>query len=173
MTAGVGSLMQRSAVIACSVLEGVLWGQVNAVRRPIVEGAICLVVEDCRAAVAQNVLSRLDHFEYCPLFRGPFGNAFDLLSVEDGVNAMNESIAATRIKLVGRLVSVGVIGANWFRPRVASGFHLPEFNLGPLLSLAHLPRHFRCLPVRHPARISVAATEGRRHEVNRVAAAVC
>src|SRR5438128_358582 len=94
MATGVGSLMQRSAVIACSVLEGVLWGQVDAVRRPMVESAICLIVEDCRTAVVQNVLGRLDHFEHRPLVRGPFGNAFDLLSIENRVNAMNEPICA-------------------------------------------------------------------------------
>src|SRR5437879_4767108 len=167
MTAGVGSLMQRSAVIACSVLESVLWWQVNAVRRPIVEGAICLIVEDCRAAVVQNVLGRLDHFEHRALFRGPFGNAFDLLCVENGVNAMNQSIAATGVNL-GR-VSIAVIGANRFRSRIASGFHLPELNLRFLLSLANLPRLSGCLSVGHPAGISVTATEARRHEVNRVA----
>src|SRR5260370_41095425 len=124
--------------IGCGVLEGVLWGQVNAVRRPVVERAICLIVEDCRAAVVQNVLACLDHFEHRPLFRGPFGNAFDLLCVEDGIDAMNESISATVIRLVGGLVSIAVIGANWFRSRVASGFHLPELHVRYFLSLSHL-----------------------------------
>src|SRR5438128_897349 len=165
--------MQRSAVVACCVLESVLWGQVNAVRRPTVEGAIRLIVVDCRAGILQNMLGRFDHVEYRPLIRGPFGNAFNLLCVEDGVHAMNESISATRVRLVGGFVSIAVTGTNWFRSRVASGFHLPELNLRALLSLANLPRQRSCLPVRHPAGITVSATEAHRHEVDRVATAVC
>src|SRR5260370_30620255 len=122
--------------IGCGVLEGVLWGQVNAVRRPVVERAICLIVEDCRAAVVQNLLGCLDHFEHRPLFRGPFGNAFDLLCVEDGIDAMNESISATLVRLVGGLVSLALSGANWFRPRLAFGFPLPQLKLGSFLSFS-------------------------------------
>src|SRR5215475_2576251 len=122
--------MQRGPVIGCSVLEGVLWWQVNGVRRPIVERAICLIVEDCRAAVVQNLLGRLDHIEHRRLARGPFGDAFDLLCVEDGVHAMNESIAAILAGLIRGLVSIAVIGTNWLRSRVASGSNLPELNLG-------------------------------------------
>src|SRR4249920_1040774 len=132
--------MQCSAVIACSVLEGVLWGQVNAVRRPIVVRTIRLIVEDCRPAVVQNVLGSLYHFEHPPLFRGPFGNAVDLLCVEDGVDTMNESISPTLIRLVGGLTPIALSGTNWFRSRVTAGFHLPKLNLGSLLSLANLPR---------------------------------
>src|SRR5262249_8754914 len=139
-------------------LEGVLWRQMNAVRRPIVESAICLIVADSRTAVVQNPLRSFDNFEYCPLFWGPFRNAFDLLCVEDGVHAMNKSMAAICVKLVGGLVSIAVIGANWFRCRTTSGFHLPELNLGSLLSLPNLPRQGRGLSVRHPTRIRVAAT---------------
>jgi len=36
---------------------------VNTVRRPIVEGTICLIVEYSGATVVQDVLARLDHFE--------------------------------------------------------------------------------------------------------------
>src|SRR5580693_2067506 len=86
---------------------------------------------------------------------------------------MNQSTSATRVKLVGGLVSIAVIGANWFRSHVACVFHLPELNLGSLLSLAHLPRQGRGLSVRHPARVPVTAAEACRHEVNRVTAAVC
>src|SRR5260370_30861080 len=139
----------------------------------MVESAIRLIVEDCRAAVVQNVLGHLNHFKHRPLFRGQFGNAFDLLCVEDGVHAMNESSAAAFVTLVGRLVSIALIGANWFRSRVACGVHLPELNLRSLLSLANLPRQTGCLPVRHPAWIPVPAEKARRHEVNRIATAVC
>src|SRR5438045_2030151 len=129
MAAIVSELVQRRAVVASGVLESVLWRQMNAVSQPIVESAIRLIVEDCRAGVLQNLLSSIDHFEHRPLFRGPFGNAFDLLCVEDGVHAMNETIAAARVKLLGRLLSIAASGTNWFRSRVASGFHLPELNL--------------------------------------------
>jgi hypothetical protein len=90
----------------------------NAVCQPIVESAIRLIVEDCRAGVVQNPLSRLDHLEHCPRVRGPFGNAFNLLCVEDGIDTMNEVIAVSVIRLAGRLVSIAVFGANYFRSRV-------------------------------------------------------
>src|SRR5437879_3609077 len=128
-----------------------LWGQVNAVRRPMVKSAICLIVEDCRAGVFQDLLGGLDHCEYRPLVRGPFGNAFDLLGVEDGINAMNESVSSILVVIIRGLVSLAVSGANWFRSRVGCAFHLPELNLRSLLSLANLPRQTGCLSVRHPA----------------------
>jgi hypothetical protein len=106
----------------------------------MVESAIGLIVADCRARVLQNLLGRFDHFEYRPLGWGPFENSFDLLCVEDGINAMNESISSILVMLIPGLVPIAVSGANWFRFCVASGFHLPEFNLRSPLSLANLPR---------------------------------
>src|ERR1051326_8773418 len=140
--------MQGGAVIACSLLESVFRRQMNAVCQPIVESAIRLIVEDCCAGVVQNLLSRLDHLEHCPCVRSPFGNAFNLLCVEDGIDTMNEAIAVSLVRLASRLVSIAVSGANCIRSRVRGGLRLPEFNLCSLLSFANLPPEDRCLSVR-------------------------
>src|SRR5262249_24866576 len=107
-----GKFVKRGTVKARCVTESFLWGQVYAVRQPIVESAIRLIVEDSRVGILQDLLGRLDHFEHRPIARGPFGNAFDLLCVENGINAMNESISAIFVRLVG-LASIAAPGANW------------------------------------------------------------
>src|SRR5215469_18343763 len=103
-----GKFMQCSAVVACGVLEGLLWWQVNGVRHPIVESEICLIVENGRAGIPQNSFTRLDHFEQGPLLPGPRRNAFDLLCVEHGVDTVNQSVSARLVRLVRRLMFTAV-----------------------------------------------------------------
>src|SRR5579863_1285853 len=83
-------LMQRRPIISSRILEGVLRRQVNAVLRPAVECAVGLIVRDVRAGVVQNLLARLNSFKGRVLFRRMRRDALDLLSVEDGVDAMDE-----------------------------------------------------------------------------------
>ena len=90
VTAPVRQLMQCSAVISGSVLEGILRWQVDAVLRAAVECAIRLVVRDVRARVLQDLLARLDGFETGVLLGRVGRNALDLLGVEYRVHAVDE-----------------------------------------------------------------------------------
>jgi hypothetical protein len=59
MAAPVGEFVQRRAVIASSILEGVFRGEMNAVGCPIVKSPVGLIVTDARTGIAQDLLSRL------------------------------------------------------------------------------------------------------------------
>src|ERR1700733_14970455 len=83
-------LMQRRPIISSRIFEGVLRRQVDAVLGAAVECAVRLVVGDVRAGVVQNLLARLDSLESRVLFRCVWRDALDLLSVEDGVDAVDE-----------------------------------------------------------------------------------
>src|SRR3984957_20722240 len=103
--------MQCGAVVSGGVLEGVLRRKVDAVLRAAVERAIRLVVRDVRARILEDLLTRLDSLESCVLLGRVLWNMLDLLSVEDGVHAVNEprflSIRAVAIGSSGVAAPVG------------------------------------------------------------------
>src|SRR5260370_28376928 len=82
--------MQCGAVVSGGVLEGVLRWRVDAVLGTAVESAIRLVVRDAGTRVIQDLLARLDSLESCVLLGRVRRNALDLLSVEDGVHAVDK-----------------------------------------------------------------------------------
>src|SRR5438552_10066876 len=139
-------LMKGGPVIVPRRFEGRLWWKMNCVGQTVVEGALGLVMTDPGAAVAQQGLSSLGDLPLLAHTRGMSRNPVDLTSVEDGVNAIEETITAgVRTVVSGFLVLRG--------PRIGE---LPKFNLGAFFAPSHLPFVFLGLAVGKPARVLVA-----------------
>src|SRR5579885_1341154 len=92
-------------------------------------------------------------------------DSVDLLGIENGVDAVDQ----TGLRRVARaLLTVSVL-FDFVRRRS----DIPVFDLRTLFSAADLPSLVRCLLVRHPPRILVAAFEARRHQMQRVTTPIC
>src|SRR5260370_13311573 len=165
-------LMQCGAVVSGGVLEGVLRWQVDAVLRAAVECAIRLVVRDVRARILQDLLTRVDSLESCVLLGRVVRNVLDLLSVEDGVHAVNEpGFLGIRVVAISCAPISASVRPGWLR-FVRGLPDLPVFNLSAFLAPAYLPSVIGRLLVGHPPRVFVAPLQAGGHQVNRVAAAV-
>ncbi len=164
--------MQCGAVVSGGVLEGVLRWQVDAVLRAAVECAIRLVVRDVRARILQDLLTRVDSLESCVLLLRVWRNVLDLLSVEDGVHAVNEpGFLGIRVVAISCAPITASVRQGWLR-LIRSLPDLPIFNLGAFLAPADLPSVVGGLFVSHPPGVSVAALQAGGHQIDRVAAAV-
>src|SRR5580704_12632903 len=131
--------MQCSAVVSGGVFEGVLRRQVDAVLRAAVECAIRLVVRDVRARILQDLLTRLDSLESCVLLGRMRRNALDLLSVKDGVHAVDQAgFLGIRVVAVGCASITASVRSGWLH-LIRSLPDLPVFNLGAFLAPAYLP----------------------------------
>src|ERR1051325_7194865 len=101
------------------------------------------------------------------LLRLVLRNAVHLFSVEDGINAMNQTVR--RLLAIASPFPVRA----WCRCSiVASGFHFPKFDLGALLAPAYLPAVVLGLFVRDPARIVIPSLESGGHKMDCVTAAI-
>ena len=131
----------------------------------VVKGAIGLVVVNGSGGIPQYTLPGFSNFKGGVNLGFVLRNAFDLLGIEDGVNAMDLLVGLrSRRGLIGRGVAPRCIGA-----RIRSG-EIPKLDLRPLLSFANLPAVFGGLPIRHPPRIGVAVLHSYRKQVQGVAA---
>src|SRR5205809_5977977 len=86
-------LMKGGPVIVPRRLEGRPWRKVNAVGQTVVEGALGLVMTDPGSTVSQQGLSSLGDLPLLAHARRMSRNPVDLMSVKDGVNAVEETIA--------------------------------------------------------------------------------
>src|ERR1035438_2056633 len=147
MPGPVREFMQCSAVVARSILERLLGGQVDAVTGAAVEGSVTLVVRNPRTGVHQDTLAALDSFKI-GLFRSRIGwNTIDLFGIEHRGGAMYQ--APVRLVL-GRIALVRL-------GRLPPGlvFHFPILDVCAAFSLFDLPALLCGLFVRHPPRILV------------------
>src|SRR3984885_7735203 len=165
-------LMERRAVIAGGIFEGLLGWEMDAVLSAIVEGPVRVVMDHLRPGVPQDLLAGLHSFKGRVLFRGIGRNAIHLLGIEDGVDAMDQARPfPIRAAVSGRAPFVTVIWAGG-PDAVGSGLDLPKLDLGALFSLAYLPAAFGGLSVGHPPRIRIAFPEAGGHQVQGIAATV-
>jgi hypothetical protein len=164
--------MERCAVIAGGIFEGLLGWEMDAVLSAIVEGPVNVVVHHLCPGVLQDLLAGLHSFKGRVLFRGIGRNAIHLLSIEDGVDAMDQArLVSIRATVSGRAPFVTVIGAVG-PGSIGSGFDLPKFDLCALFSLAYLPAAFGGLSVSHPTRVRIAFPEAGGHQVQGIATTV-
>src|SRR5437867_7849255 len=136
-------LMKGGPEIVTRRFEGRPWREVNAVGQTGVEGAIGLVMTDPGAAVSQNSFPRLQSLPLLAHTRGMSRNPVDLTSVEDGVNAVEETITAGIWGVVPGFLAGCEPGLG----------ELPKFNLCAFFAPSHLPFIFLGLSVGKPARV--------------------
>src|ERR1700733_3284564 len=165
-------LMERRAVIAGGIFEGLLGWEMDAVLSAIVEGPVRLVMDQLRPGVLQDLLAGLHSFKGRVLFRGIGRNAIHLLGIEDGVDAMDQArLVSIRATVSGGAPVVTVIWAVG-PDSVGSALDLPKLDLDALFSLAYLPAAFGGLPIGHPTRVRIAFPEAGGHQVQGIATTV-
>src|SRR5438034_4306200 len=141
----VRELMKGGPVIVPRCFEGRLWWKMNCVGQTVVEGALGLVMTDPGAAVAQQGLSSLGDLPLLAHTRRMSRNPVDLTSVEDGVNAVEETITAGIWGVVPGFLAGCELGLG----------ELPKFNLCAFFAPSHLPFIFLGLSAGKPARVFV------------------
>jgi hypothetical protein len=71
-------------------------------------------VRDVRARIREDLLTRLDSLESCVLLGRVLGNVLDLLSVEDGIHAVNEpGFLGNRIVAISGAPITASVGPGW------------------------------------------------------------
>src|SRR5437870_10241692 len=111
--------MEGGPEIVTRRFEGRPWRKVNAVGQTVVEGALGLVMTDPGAAVSQNSFPSLQSLPLPGHSRHVSRNPIDLTGVEDGVDAVEETITpGVRRVVLGFLALRG--------PSIGE---LPKFNL--------------------------------------------
>src|SRR6266516_1090120 len=134
----------------------------NGVGQTVVEGAIGLIMTDPGSAIAYQGFSSFGDLPLLAHTRHMSRNPIDLTSVEDGVDAVEETITA------------GIWGVvpGFLSGRRASIGELPKFNLGAFLAPSNLPFVFLGLVVGQPARVFIALAHPYHHQMDGVAAAI-
>jgi hypothetical protein len=148
-------LMEGRSVISGCFVEALFRGQMNAIGGSIVKAAIRLIMPDIRPGTRQYAFTGIYRVKRCSLFGSKGGNAFDLLSVEDRVNFVNESA----LRFFGRVGG----GLAELVPFIWRVLYFPELDPGPFFSFFDVPIVFPRLFVGHPPRIVVAPLKSGRH----------
>src|SRR5664280_87021 len=111
----------------------------NVISSRAVKGSIPAVA-NVSTGVLEECLGCLDNLKWFPGLDMYRRDSVNLLSVEDGIDAVNE--AAALLFVISAII-------------LAAGLCLPKFNPGGLLALADLPSLIGRLFVSYPARIAV------------------
>ena len=92
MSRPVRQFVERRSVIRTRVFEGVFGREVDAVALSVVERAVCLIMSDSGTATAENAFACFYNFEWFRWFGGMRWDAVNLACIEDGVDAVNQTV---------------------------------------------------------------------------------